>query len=111
MNDLGMQALLNDKFQIGGDVSAAAGPVGRHAAAGTDWKLQSPILTYSRAKGAFAGITINGSAVRQDMDSTKAFYGQSVTSQALLAGGVPAPPAARTFLNAVAQAQTVAQSR
>jgi SH3 domain-containing YSC84-like protein 1 len=109
MNDKGMQALLSNKVEIGGDMSAAAGPVGRHAQAGTDWKLESPILTYSRAKGAFAGVTINGSAIRSDEDSTKAFYGKEVTPKQLLAGTVPPPPEARDFLNTVARAQTVAR--
>jgi len=108
MNEKGMQALLSDKFQVGGDASAAAGPVGRDAAAGTDWKLKSPILTYSRSKGAFAGISLNGSAIRQDKDSTKALYGQEMNSQQLLAGQVPVPPEARGFLNTVARSQTVA---
>jgi|SRR6185437_5653225 SH3 domain-containing YSC84-like protein 1 len=108
MNEKGMQALLSDKFQIGGDASAAAGPVGRDAAAGTDWKLKSPILTYSRSKGAFAGISLNGSAIRQDKDATQAFYGQDMTSQQLLAGQVPPPTDAKAFLDAVARAQTVA---
>jgi SH3 domain-containing YSC84-like protein 1 len=109
MNEKGMQALLSNKVEIGGDMSAAAGPVGRHAQAGTDWKLESPILTYSRAKGAFAGVTINGSAIRADEDSTKALYGKEVPSKQLLAGAVPAPPEARDFLNTVARAQTVAR--
>lgn len=109
MNDKGMQALLSNKVEIGGDMSAAAGPVGRHAQAGTDWKLESPILTYSRAKGAFAGVTINGSAIRSDEDSTKAFYGKELTSKQLLAGTVPPPTEAREFLNTVARAQTVAR--
>jgi len=111
MNEKGMQALLSDKFQVGGDASAAAGPVGRDAAAGTDWKLKSPILTYSRSKGAFAGISLNGSAIRQDSDSTKAFYGQQMTSQQLLAGQVPPPPEAKNFLNTVQHAQTMAQGK
>jgi lipid-binding SYLF domain-containing protein len=109
MNDQGMQALLQDKFQVGGDASAAAGPVGRDAEAGTDWKLKAPILTYSRAKGVFGGVTLNGNVIHQDKDSDKAFYGQDETNQQLLAGQVPAPPEAKTFLNAVAQARTVAQ--
>ena len=109
MNDQGMQALLSDKFQVGGDASAAAGPVGRDAQAGTDWKLKAPILTYSRSKGVFGGVSLNGTVIHQDKDSVKAFYGQDETSQQLLAGQVPAPPDARTFLNAVARAQTVAQ--
>src|SRR5271155_1306154 len=61
-NDRGMQQLLSSKFELGGDASAAAGPVGRHASAGTDWKLNTEILTYSRARGAFAGITLTGAA-------------------------------------------------
>src|SRR5690348_15064747 len=88
MNEKGMQALLSDKFQIGGDASAAAGPVGRDAAAGTDWKLKSPILTYSRSKGAFAGISLNGSAIRQDKDGTVAMYGQNTPSQQILEGQI-----------------------
>lgn len=108
MNEKGMQALLEDKFQIGGDASAAAGPVGRDAAAGTDWKLKAPILTYSRSKGAFAGISLNGSAIHQDKDATVAFYGQNTPSQQILGGQIPAPPEARPFLNAVQRAQTVA---
>ena len=109
MNDQGMQALLSDKFQVGGDASAAAGPVGRDAQAGTDWKLKAPILTYSRSKGVFGGVSLNGTVIHQDKDSAKAFYGQDETSQALLAGQVPPPPAAKGFLNAVSRAQTVAQ--
>jgi lipid-binding SYLF domain-containing protein len=110
MNEQGMQALLSSKFKIGGDVSAAAGPVGRHAEAGTDWKLDTPILTYSRAKGVFAGVTINGSVIQQDNDATKASYGRELPTKDLLAGKVPPPPAARDFLNAVARAQTTARS-
>jgi lipid-binding SYLF domain-containing protein len=111
MNDKGMQALLSSKFEVGGDVSAAAGPVGRHAQAGTDWKLDTPILTYSRAKGVFAGVTINGSAIRQDADSTKAFYGRELPSKDLLAGAVPPPPEARDFINTVARAKTMARAK
>jgi lipid-binding SYLF domain-containing protein len=108
MNEQGMQALLSDKFQVGGDASAAAGPVGRDAAAGTDWKLKAPILTYSRAKGAFAGISLNGSVIRQDKDATQALYGQPINSQQLLAGQTPPPPEAKSFLNTVARTQNVA---
>jgi SH3 domain-containing YSC84-like protein 1 len=111
MNEQGMQALLSDKFQVGGDASAAAGPVGRDAAAGTDWKLKAPILTYSRSKGAFAGISLNGSVIHQDKDSTQALYGKDMSSQQLLAGQVPPPAEARSFLNTVARTQTVASSR
>jgi Las17-binding protein actin regulator len=97
-NEKGMQKLLSSNFQLGADASAAAGPVGRHASAGTDWKLDTEILTYSRAKGAFAGLTLEGASIRQDSDSRHAMYGRKVTTQALLLGKVPAPSAARPFL-------------
>jgi len=101
MTDKGMEHLLANKVKIGADASAAAGPVGRHASAGTDWKLNTEILTYSRAKGAFAGITLNGSDLRRDDDSTEAMYGKEVNSRAVLMGQVPPPPAAHAFLAAV----------
>jgi lipid-binding SYLF domain-containing protein len=104
--DKGMEHLLASKFQVGADASAAAGPVGRHASADTDWKLNTEILTYSRAKGAFAGLTINGASIRADEDSMHAFYGHDVTTRAVLMGQVPAPPAARGFLAAVRGART-----
>jgi SH3 domain-containing YSC84-like protein 1 len=75
MNDNGLQHLLSGKFQVGADASASAGPIGRHASAGTDWKMDSEILTYSRSKGVFAGISLDGAVVEQDKDSTRAIYG------------------------------------
>ncbi len=96
-NDKGVQRLLSSNFQIGGDASAAAGPVGRHAEAGTDWKMDTEILTYSRAKGAFAGLTLEGASLRQDSDSRHAMYGD-VTTRALLLGEVPVPAAAQPFI-------------
>src|SRR5579864_11033 len=78
MNEQGLQHLLSSKFQISGEGSASAGPVGRHESAGTDWKLNSEILTYSRAKGVFAGLTLEGAVVEQDNDSTRAIYGKKV---------------------------------
>ena len=110
-NDAGMQRLLSSKFQIGGDASAAAGPVGRHASADTDWKLNAEILTYSRAKGAFAGLDLSGSSIRRDDDSMKGFYGDSVSTSAVLNGEVPPPPAARPFLEAVKGARAEAASK
>jgi len=107
-NEKGMQKLLSSNFQIGADASAAAGPVGRHASAGTDWKLDTEILTYSRAKGAFAGLTLEGASIRQDDDSRRAMYGPKVTTRAALLGQVPPPPAARSFLAAVRGAKTQA---
>jgi len=111
-NEQGMKQLLSSKFALGADASAAAGPVGRHASANTDWKLDAEILTYSRAKGAFAGLTLNGASVRHDEDSTKAIYGHDVSNARILKGGVVMPAAARQFLDAVrsAKAQAVASN-
>jgi lipid-binding SYLF domain-containing protein len=110
--DRGMQRLENAKFQLGADASAAAGPVGRHATADTDWKLNTEILTYSRAKGAFAGLTLTGADVRRDNDSMDAFYGHEVSTHRVLGGEVAAPASARSFLDAVrgAKAQAVASN-
>jgi len=107
-NDKGMQRLLSSKFQLGADASAAAGPVGRHASADTDWKLNTEILTYSRAKGAFAGLTLSGASIRRDDDSMQAFYGHHVTTEAVLTGKVTAPAAAHSFLAAVRGAKSQA---
>jgi len=108
MNDAGMKALLNNKVQLGGDASAAAGPVGRHASADTDIKADTSILTYSRAKGLFAGVTLNGASIRQDDDSTKAVYGLTGEKayQRILTGEVPAPAEARPFLAVVRSASS-----
>ena len=84
MNDKGMQQLLNSKFQIGGEASAAAGPVGRHASADTDWKLNTEILTYSRSKGAFIGATLEGAGIAQDQEAIEAMYGKDYTPRKIL---------------------------
>jgi lipid-binding SYLF domain-containing protein len=109
-NERGMQQLLRSKFEVGADASAAAGPVGRHASANTDWKMNAEILTYSRARGAFAGLTLDGASIRRDDDSTQAIYGRHVTTRSILSGHVHATAAAAQFLNAVrgAKAQAVA---
>ncbi|HXB22079.1 MAG TPA: lipid-binding SYLF domain-containing protein [Candidatus Solibacter sp.] len=98
MNDKGVQKLLSSKFEIGVDASAAAGPVGRSASAGTDWKLNSEILSYSRAKGLFAGVELSGAKVRQDDDTTKQLYGRVVPFREILSGKIPTPPDARDFV-------------
>jgi lipid-binding SYLF domain-containing protein len=98
MDDKGVQHLLSSKFKVGVDASAAAGPVGRSASADTNWKLNSEILTYSRAKGLFAGIELNGAEVKQDEDTTKALYGKDVSFRQILAGQVRPPAEARPFL-------------
>jgi lipid-binding SYLF domain-containing protein len=109
-NDRGMQHLINSDFQLGGDASAAAGPVGRHASADTDWKLNTEVLTYSRAKGAFAGLTLTGAAIRRDNDSTEAIYGHEISTRRILQGEVAVPASAGSFLEAVrdAKAQAIA---
>lgn len=85
-NDQGMQHLLASKFKLGADASAAAGPVGRDAAADTDWKMKAEVLTYSRARGIFAGIDLNGSAITQDKDETRLLYGRFVPFSEILSG-------------------------
>ncbi|HZP06582.1 MAG TPA: lipid-binding SYLF domain-containing protein [Terracidiphilus sp.] len=109
-NDKGMQDLLASKFQVGGDASAAAGPVGRHASADTDWKMNAEILTYSRAKGIFAGLTLNGASVHRDDDAMKAIYGPDVSTRSVLAGQVPPPASAHAFLSAVRGAREQAKA-
>jgi lipid-binding SYLF domain-containing protein len=103
MNEKGLQHLLSSKFQITGEGSAAAGPVGRHASAGTDWKLETEMLTYSRSKGAFAGITLEGAVVQKDDDATIAVYGKDAGYRSILIGQVPAPESTQAFLQTVAE--------
>jgi len=104
MNDQGLQHLLASKFQVSGEGSAAAGPVGRHASAGTDWKMNTELLTYSRSKGAFAGATIEGAVIEKDDDSTIAVYGDNASFRSILSGSVPAPPETEPFRAALAKA-------
>jgi lipid-binding SYLF domain-containing protein len=109
MNDQGLQHLLSSKFKISGEGSAAAGPVGRHASAGTDWKMNTEILTYSRAKGVFAGLTIEGAVVRQDNDSTLAIYHKRLPFRAVLSGKTASPEVAAAFMKAVSDASRQAR--
>jgi len=106
----GMQRMLSSNFQLGADASAAAGPVGRHASANTDWKLDTEVLTYSRAKGIFAGLTLTGANLRRDDDSMDAFYGNDVSTRSALEGKLAVPASAEAFLDAVrnAKAQAIA---
>src|SRR5437773_11229302 len=98
MNDHGMEALLSSKFKLGADASAAAGPVGRHAEGSTDWKMRAEVLTYSRARGLFAGVTLNGAWIKQDNGDTRSFYGRNIAFSKILRGEIPAPPDAQPFL-------------
>ena len=104
MNDRGFQHLLSSKFALSGEGSVAAGPVGRHASAGTDWKMNTEMLTYSRSRGAFAGLTLEGAVVRQDDDSTRAVYGKNVPFRAVLSGKKATPEVAAEFMKAVSDA-------
>jgi lipid-binding SYLF domain-containing protein len=103
MNNDGMQHLLSSQFALGADASVAAGPVGRHAEGNTDWKMRAQVLTYSRARGVFAGVTLNGARIKQDKDSTREFYGHMVTSKASLTGEVEPPAGANAFLTSLAK--------
>jgi lipid-binding SYLF domain-containing protein len=98
-----MKNLLSSKFELGADASVAAGPVGRLAEGNTDWKMRAEVLTYSRARGAFAGVTLNGAVIKQDKDSTREFYGHMVTFPASLKGEIDAPEAANAFLSTLAK--------
>ncbi len=104
MNDRGLQHLLSSKFELTGEGSVAAGPVGRHASAGTDWKMNTEMLTYSRSKGVFAGLTLEGAVVEQDNDSTLAIYGSDKRFRNILSGRVATPRSADAFIKAVSEA-------
>jgi lipid-binding SYLF domain-containing protein len=103
MNDHALQSLLSDKFKIGADATAAAGPVGRHAAAGTDVKLNAEILTYSRSKGAFAGISLDGAVVQADRSGDQAMYGAAASRQEILNGSVPVPASAQPLVTEISK--------
>jgi SH3 domain-containing YSC84-like protein 1 len=103
VNERGFQDLLQDKFKIGGDASAAAGPVGRAGQASTDWKMSAELLSYSRAKGLFAGIDLDGTSVSQNRDDTEIYYGEPHRFESILHGDVPVPPGAVSFVRDVAQ--------
>jgi SH3 domain-containing YSC84-like protein 1 len=104
-----MDALLSSKFKVGADASAAAGPVGRQAAADTDWKMKAEVLTYSRARGVFAGIDLNGSRIAQDQDETRLLFGRMVAFPDILSGKVAPPAGSEPFLSAVHKYATQAK--
>jgi lipid-binding SYLF domain-containing protein len=98
MNDHALGHLLADKFKMGGDASVAAGPVGRSATASTDASLTAEILTYSRSKGIFAGVSLDGTAVHADNSGDRSMYGDDVSRHAVLDGSVPLPESARPLV-------------
>jgi lipid-binding SYLF domain-containing protein len=103
MNQNGMKNLLSSQFKLGADASVAAGPVGRHAAADTDWKMRAEVLSYSRARGVFAGLELNGAVIKQDKDSTREFYGHEVPFDTSLRGTIDTPKTAYPFLDTLAK--------
>ncbi|HYM00999.1 MAG TPA: lipid-binding SYLF domain-containing protein [Blastocatellia bacterium] len=104
MNRHGIESLVGDKFTVGADASAAAGPVGRHAQADTDIKLNAEILTYSRAKGLFAGVALNGAVCKQDRDDNRDFYGHEISArQILIDASVPMPQEAEPLAHALSR--------
>ena len=103
MNKNGTENLLKSKFKIGADASAAAGPVGRQAEEYTDWRLRAELLTYSRARGLFAGVTLNGAVLKQDADDTVAVYGKDVAFRDILTGKVAPPPEIKPFIAEIAK--------
>ena len=110
-NDNGMQHLLSSKFKLGADASAAAGPVGREAAADTDWKMRAEVLTYSRSRGIFAGIDLNGAAITQDKDETRILYGSFVPFPDILSGKIAPTISSEPFLIAVRKYADQAKER
>jgi lipid-binding SYLF domain-containing protein len=102
VNDRGFQDLLKNKFKIGGDASAAAGPVGRSGQAATDWKMSAELLSYSRNKGIFAGISPDGTSVSQNREDTELYYGQPQGFESILKGNIAVPAGAVPFVSDVA---------
>ena len=112
MNDRSATGILTSKFKLGGDASAAAGPVGRDASAETDATMRADILSYSRARGLFAGVSLEGSTLRPDNDANKKLYGKEIDAKAIvLDGAVKAPPSATTLLSTLDKASPVNKSK
>ena len=111
VNDRGMQDLLRNKFKIGGDASAAAGPVGRESAAATDWKMNAELLSYSRNKGLFAGVDLDGTSVSQNAEDTEIYFGQEHSFESILKGNVAVPQGAVPFVSTVAHYFIEAKNR
>ena len=103
MNEHGLQDMLKNKVKLGADAAASAGPVGRNAEAGTDWKLNAEFLTYSRSKGLFAGLDLTGDVLSQNQDDTRAEYGSDIPFDTILKGNQPVPENARPFVRTVAR--------
>ena len=103
MNQQGLQDMLKNKVKLGADAAASAGPVGRNAEAGTDWKLNAEFLSYSRSKGLFAGIDLDGTVLSQNQEATRTLYGSDIPYKTVLDGNAPTPSEARPFVRTVAK--------
>jgi SH3 domain-containing YSC84-like protein 1 len=111
MNQKGLQSMLKNKVKLGADAAASAGPVGRNAQAGTDWKMNAEFLSYSRSKGLFAGIDLDGTVLSQNHDATAALYGSSIPFETVLSGKEATPQEARPFVRTVAKYFIVAKNQ
>jgi len=103
MNQHALESLLGDKFKLGGDATVAAGPVGRSASAGTDVRLDAEVLSYSRAKGIFAGISLEGTVVMADKSGDSSMYGHDIDRHEVLNGSIPVPPSAHRLIHELDQ--------
>ena len=101
MNKKGMDRLLSSKFTLGGDATVAAGPLGRNASAKTDASMRAEILSYSRSRGVFAGVALEGGTLREDDSANKDLYGKTIANRAILGGEVPTPEGAKAFISAI----------
>lgn len=111
MNKQGLQDMLKNKVKLGADAAASAGPVGRNAQAGTDWKLNAEFLSYSRSKGLFAGIDLDGTVLSQNQDATAALYGTNIPYATVLDGNQPTTEEGRPFVRTVAKYFVVAKNQ
>jgi lipid-binding SYLF domain-containing protein len=112
MNQKGMDHLLSSKFKVGAEITGAAGPVGRQMEGDTDWKMRAEILSYSRSRGLFAGVDLNGASVKQDKDETAVLYGKVLPFETILSGKVAPPSGSQTFLATIRKyAREVAQEK
>jgi SH3 domain-containing YSC84-like protein 1 len=111
MNQKGMDHLLSSKFKIGAEATGAAGPVGREVEGDTDWKMKAEVLTYSRARGLFAGIDLNGAVIKQDRDETAILYSKILPFQIILSGKAAVPPSSHEFLATVKKYSAIAAER
>jgi len=109
MNQNGLQDMLKNKVKLGADAAASAGPVGRNAQAGTDWKMNAEFLTYSRSKGLFAGLDLDGTVLSQNQDDTRLQYGANIPFDTILNGNQPVPDNATAFVRTVAKSFVVSK--